>query len=192
MFCWRRAIVRLVAFVWLFSAASFQMFPQITCLRIYKITLVAFVDTVCFQMCIRLVYFLERCCGGMVYFLERCCLGMVLFLERCRVVESFSRNVRGCVILLKLSVWFGLLERRLAFLERCKNLDLVIPHNDKQTSWKGPGKKLELMDSHCLLRGQISPLSLAIFSALSSSLLTAMLRLRFGLRLSSFFSMLEK
>ena len=53
-------------------------------------------------------------------------------------------------------------------------------------------KKLELMDSHCLLRGQISPLSLAIFSALSSSLLTAMLRLRFGLRLSSFFSMLEK
>ena len=88
-------IVRLVAFVWLFSAASFQMFPQITCLRIYKITLVACVDTVCFQMCIRLVYFLERCCGGMVYFLERCCLGMVLFLERCRVVESFSRNVRG-------------------------------------------------------------------------------------------------
>ena len=56
MFCWRRAIVRLVVFVWLFSAVSFQMFPQITCLRIYKITLVAFVDTVCFQMCIRLIY----------------------------------------------------------------------------------------------------------------------------------------
>ena len=131
MFCWRRAIVRLVAFVWLFSAASFQMFPQITCLRIYKITLVAFVDTVCFQMCIRLVYFLERCCGGMVYFLERCCLGMVLFLERCRVVEGFSRNVRGCVILLKLLVWFGLLERRLvmvAFLERCKKTLTWLSH----------------------------------------------------------------
>ena len=40
----------------------------------------------------------------MVLFLERRGGGMVLFLERCRVVEDFSRNVRGCVILLKLLV----------------------------------------------------------------------------------------
>ena len=51
-----------------------------------------------------MVLFLERCRGGMVLFLERRGGGMVLFLERCRVVEGFSRNVRGCVILLKLLV----------------------------------------------------------------------------------------
>ena len=61
-----------------------------------------------------MVLFLERCIGGMVQALERRRGGMVLFLERRRVygrVSESSRDVRGCVILSKLT-WSGFTSSR--------------------------------------------------------------------------------
>ena len=61
-----------------------------------------------------MVLFLERCMGGMVQSLERRRSGMVLFLERRRVdgrVLESSRDVRGCVILFKLT-WSGFTSSR--------------------------------------------------------------------------------